>query len=228
MTTDQIVRTGSAVRSEVVPMKRHRPQRGRRTKRLLAGIVVTALVSGVSAAAASAAGEGRKPLLREKVDERFTEEVDPFALDVCGVELRLDGRIWGQFVLYGDMTARQHLNIEFISSDPSTGDIVFIERDAETFFQVPISETVDEQAGTLTLVYETRITGLPLKGRVPGEGVLSRDAGWVTEVATVVLDLATGEQLSVETEFVDFRGPHPFVELTPVERDALFCSAVAG
>jgi hypothetical protein len=126
------------------------------------------------------------------------------------------------------MTARQHLNIEFISSDANTGDIVFIERDAETFFQVPISETTDEQAGTVTLVYETKITGLPVRGRVPGEGVFLRDAGWVTEVATVVLDLETGEHLSVDAEFVDSRGPHPFVELTPAERDALFCSAVAG
>jgi len=228
MTSNPIVPRGSAVRSELVPIRRHRGHRGRRTKEALAGIVMTALLAGVWPAAANAAGDSRKPLLRETIDERFAEEVDPFALEVCGVELRLEGRIWGQFVLYGDMTARQHLNIELISSDPSTGDIVFIERDAETFFQVPISETVDEQAGTVTLVFETRITGLPVRGRIPGEGVLLRDAGWVTEVATVVLDLATGEQLTVEAEFVDFRGPHPFVELTPAERDAVFCRAVAG
>jgi hypothetical protein len=226
MTTNPTVGWAS-VRSAVNPVTTHRGRRGRRTTGLLAVIATTALLAGVSPTAANAAGDSRTPLLREKIDERFAEEVDPFALEVCGVELRLDGRIWGQFVLYGDMTARQHLNIEFISSDPSTGDVVFVERDAETFFQVPISETIDEQAGTVTLVYETKITGLPVKGRVPGEGVLIRDAGWVTEVATVVLDLETGEQLSVDAEFVDFRGPHPFVELTAAERDALFCGAVA-
>jgi hypothetical protein len=228
MTTNLIVGTGGAVRSEVVSATPHRRQRARRAAALLAGIVMTALLTGVSPTAANAEGDSRKPLLREKIDERFAEEIEPSVLELCGVELRIDGHIWGQFVLYGDMTARQHLNIDFTWSTPSTGEIVLIERDAETFFQVPISETIDEQAGTVTLVYETKITGLPIKGRVPGEGVLIRDAGWVTEVATVVLDLDTGEQLSVEAEFTDIRGPHPFAELTPAERDALFCSAVAG
>jgi len=213
MTTNLIVGTGGAVRSEVVSATPHRRQRARRAAALLAGIVMTALLTGVSPTAANAEGDSRKPLLREKIDERFAEEIEPSVLE---------------FVLYGDMTARQHLNIDFTWSTPSTGEIVLIERDAETFFQVPISETIDEQAGTVTLVYETKITGLPIKGRVPGEGVLIRDAGWVTEVATVVLDLDTGEQLSVEAEFTDIRGPHPFAELTPAERDALFCSAVAG
>lgn len=200
----------------------------RQARALLAGIVTTALLVGVSATAADAAGDGRKPLHREKVDERFAEAVDPFALELCGVELRLDGRIWGQFVLYGGMTARQHLNIEFVSSDPSTGEVLLVERDAENFFQVPVSVTVDEQAGTLTIVYETRITGLPFKARIPGEGVVLRDAGWIMEIATVVMDLATGQVLSVDARFGEMRGPHPFVELTPEERDALFCSAVAG
>jgi hypothetical protein len=194
----------------------------------LAGVVLTALLVGGSATAADAAEDGRKPLLREKIDMQMTEEVDPFALEVCGVALRFDGRVRGQFVLYGDLTTRQHLNIDYVWSDPATGDPVFVERDAETFFQVPISETVDEQAGTLTTVYETRITGLPLKGRVPGEGVLIRDAGRITEVATVVTDLATGELMSVDAEFGEVRGPHPFAAMTPEERDALFCSAVGG
>jgi hypothetical protein len=206
----------------------HRGQNGRRTMGLLAGIVMTAVLVGVSAIAANAADDSRKPLLREQIDERIAEEVDPFALEVCGVEVRIEGRIWGQFILYGDLTARQHLNIEVTWSDPSTGDTLLVERDAETFFEIPVSETVDEQAGTLTLVFETTITGQPLKGVIPGEGVLIRDAGWATEIVTVVLDLATGEELSVDEQFIEFRGPHPFIELTPAERDAQFCSAVAG
>lgn len=226
MTTSPNVAAVSIVRSDVVPAAGTRRPRGRRAAGLLAGVFVAALIAGGAPAAANAAGESRKPLLRETIDERFAEETDPFALEACGVELRLDGRIWGQFVLYGDMTARQHLNIEFVSSDPSTGEVVLIERDAETFVQVPISETVDEEAGMVTLVYETKIAGLPIKGRVPGEGVVIRDAGWIIEIATVVLDLHTGEQLSVQAEFTDVRGPHPFSELTPEERDALFCSLV--
>jgi hypothetical protein len=196
-----------------------------------AALGVLLIVQGAGPAApafagAPAAGASRRPVLREQIDDRFVEEQDPFALDVCGVEALVEGRVWGHSVQYGDMTVRQHLNIEFTWSDPQSGQTLLVERDAETFFQVPISETVDADAGTLTVVYETRITGLPLKGVVPGEGVILRDAGWIEEVATVVVDLATGEVVSVDGRFLDSRGPHPFAELTPAERDAVFCTAL--
>lgn len=195
------------------------------------GVALIALASGPATTALATrhdADAGRRPLVREQIDERFVDEIDPFALDVCGVAVRAEGRVWGHFVQYGDLTARQHLNIEITWSDRQTGDTLFVERDAETFFQVPVSETVDEHAGTLTLVYETTIIGLPLKGLVPGEGVLIRDAGWIIELTTVVVDLASGEEISVDSRFLDFRGPHPFAALAPTERDALFCQALAG
>jgi hypothetical protein len=195
------------------------------------GVALIALASGPATTASAArhdAAEGRQPLVREQIDERFVDEIDPFALDVCGVAVRAEGRVRGHFVQYGDLTARQHLNIEITWSDPQTGDTLFVERDAETFFQVPMSETVDEDAGTITVVYETTITGLPLKGLVPAEGVLIRDAGWIIELTTVVVDLATGEEISVDGRFLDFRGPHPFAALTPTERDAVFCQALVG
>lgn len=178
--------------------------------------------------ASSHAEQARRPLLREKIDDRFVEDPDPFARDVCGIEVRVEGRVWGHSVQYGDLTVRQHLNIKFTWTDPRSGETLLVERDAETFFQVPISETIDEQAGTLTVVYETRITGLPLKGVVPGEGVILRDAGWIEERVTVVVDLATGEVVTVDGQFLDSRGPHPFAELTRDERDAVFCSALVG
>jgi len=49
MTTNPIVGTGGAVRSEVVPVTPHRRHRAHRTTGLLAGIVMTALFTGVSA-----------------------------------------------------------------------------------------------------------------------------------------------------------------------------------
>ncbi|MPZ72103.1 MAG: hypothetical protein GEU74_02540 [Nitriliruptorales bacterium] len=209
--------------------------RSARRRRALLGLVLGAVLlvqaSGPAATALAAtqgAQNGREPLLREQIDDRFVEEPDLFVLEVCGLEVRVQGRIRGHFVLYGDLTARRHLNIEFIWSDLESGDTLFVERDAETFFEVPISETVDEQAGTLTLVFETLITGLPLKGMVPGEGVVIRDAGRITQLVTVVLDLETGDEISVDEQFVDVRGPHPFAELTPDERDAVFCNALAG
>ena len=206
----------------------------RRRRALLGAVFGVVLVAQMSAPATTAvasshdAEPGRRPVLREQIDDRFVEERDLFARDVCGVEVRVAGRVWGHFVQFGDLTARQHLNIEFTWSDPHSGDTLLVERDAETFFQVPLSETVDEQAGTLTVVYETTITGLPLKGIVPGEGVLLRDAGWIEELVTVVMDLATNEVIAVDGKFLDFRGPHPFAELTPAERDEVFCRALAG
>jgi hypothetical protein len=166
--------------------------------------------------------------MRAEIDDRFIEEPDPFALDVCGVELRVQGRIWGHVVVYGDLTTRRHLNIEITWSDLHSGETLLVERDAETFFEVPISETVDEDAGTLTLVFEAKITGLPMKGVIPGEGTLIRDAGWITQLVTVVLDLDTGDEISVDEQFVEYRGPHPFADLTAAERDALFCASVIG
>jgi hypothetical protein len=196
------------------------------------GIALGVLTCGPAAAVlAGNHGEppSRQPIAREQIDDRFVDEIDPFALDVCGVEVRVEGRIWGHVVLYSDESARRHLNIEIIWSDPETGDVLLVERDAETFFEeAPISQTVDEQAGTLTIVFEAKITGLPLKGVVPAEGVLIRDAGWITQLVTVVLDLETGEEISVADQFLDVRGPHPFAELTPAERDALFCTAISG
>lgn len=191
------------------------------------GVALLALTFGPVLAVPAGAESGRKPLLREQIDDRFVEEPDLHALDVCGIEVRFEGRVRGHFVLYGDLTARRHLNIEFTWYDLQTGAPLFVERDAETFFEVPISETVDQQAGTLTLVFESTIIGLPLKGIVPGEGVIIRDAGRITEIVTVVLDLETGAELSVSGQFTDdVSGPHPFAELTPAERDAVFCDAL--
>ena len=210
----------------------HRVARRRRS--LLGSVLGVVLIVQASGPATTAvagghdAAPGRRPLLHEQIDDRFVEEPDPFVLDVCGVVVRVEGRVWGHVVQYGDLTSRQHLNIEITWSDPQSGDTLLVERDAETFFQVPISETVDEQAGTLTLVYETTIVGLPLKGIVAGAGVLIRDAGWITELVTVVVDLETDEVLMVDGQFLDFRGPHPFAALTPAERDELFCVALAG
>jgi len=218
--------TATAARAGHRFARRHRALLGS-----VLGVLLIAHASGPATPAAAAAHDeqaGRQPLVREQIDERFVDEPDLFALDVCGVAVRAEGRVRGHYVLYGDLTARRHLNIEIIWSDLQSGDTLLVERDAETFFQVPISETVDEQAGTLTLVYETTITGLPLKGIDPGEGVVIRDAGWITELITVVLDLATGEEISVDGQFLDFRGPHPFAALSPAERDAVFCSALAG
>ena len=232
MTATSSDSTGEVVASITTPgaaLTGHRAARRRRV--LLGAVLAVGLVAQASGAATPVSADGhsddpgRRRLVREPIDERFVEEPDPFALDVCGVEVRVEGRVWGHFVLYGDLTARQHVNIEIIWSDIESGETLLVERDAETFFEVPISETVDEEAGTLTVVFERTITGQPLKGIVPGEGVLVRDAGWITELVTVVMDLDT-EEVTEIGQFLEHRGPHPFAALTPTERDAIACSAL--
>ena len=65
------------------------------------------------------------------------------------------------------------------------------------------TESVDEEAGTITFV--SRIRGLPEQIRTPGGGVITRDAGIITVANT--FDLETEEFISFE--ILDVKGPHP-------------------
>ena len=201
---------------------------GSLSRRIVFVMAVTTALTVAVGSTAVAAGDSRKPLLREAIGDVVVNEVDALVFEACGVEVRSETRVRGHFVLYGDLSARTHLNFEIVYADPETGDVLAIERDAETFFDdAPLSETVDEDAGTRTVVFESTLAGLPFRAIVPGEGVLLRDAGRITFLTTVVFDLATGEELSFEEEVTDVRGPHPFIELTPEERIALLCSVVS-
>ena len=83
--------------------------------------------------------EGGKPLVQEQFDTRFVEEPDLLVLAVCGVEVRTEFHFWGNFTLYSDLSARTHQNSEIISTDPVTGEVLLIERNAFSFGDVRIS-----------------------------------------------------------------------------------------
>jgi hypothetical protein len=193
-------------------------------RRLWTALVVVALVA-TAVPTALAAGGGR-PLEQERFDDRFVEDPDLFVLDVCGVAVRTEFHFWGSFTLYPDMTARTHFNTDIVSTDPDTGEVLLVERNAGNSFSEPAVEIFDEEAGTLTLMFEDTFRGVPFKWRVPGEGVILLDAGSVTFNTTLVIDLDTGEVISFEDTLSDVHGPHP--SLTDSERLEIFCEAMGA
>ncbi|MGH8942990.1 MAG: hypothetical protein ACRDWF_09270, partial [Acidimicrobiia bacterium] len=136
-------------------------------RRLLTALVVVALVA-MAVPTALAAGGGR-PLVQERFDDRFVEEPEQFVLDVCGVEVRTEFHFSGSFTLYPDMTARNHVNTDIVSTDPDTGEVLLVERNAQNIFSEPVVEIFDEEAGTLTLMFEDTVRGVPFTWRIPGE-----------------------------------------------------------
>ena len=195
-------------------------------RRLWTALVVVALVA--SAVPTALAAGGGRPLIQERFDDRFVEDPDLFVLDVCGVEVRTEFHFWGNFTLYPDMTARSHFNDDIVSSDPATGEVLLVERNSGNVFSEPPVEIIDEEAGTLTLMFEDTFRGVPFKWRVPGEGVVLLDAGTVTFNATVVIDLATDEVISFEETLSDLHGPHPSLTQPDSETIEIFCGAMGA
>lgn len=196
-------------------------------RRLGKTILAVVVLLAAAAPAALAAGGGQ-PLVQERFDDRFVEEPEPFVLDACGVEVRAEFHFWGNFTLYPDMTARTHFNDHIVATNPATGEVLLVERNSGNVFSEPVVETVDEEAGTLTVMFEDTFRGVPFKWRVPGEGVILLDAGTVTFTGTVVIDLATDEVISFEETISDLHGPHPSLSLPESEIIALFCEALGG
>ena len=185
-------------------------------------LALSLLTSGVPAANAV----GGKPVVVERWDDRFTEEPEVFVLDECGVEVRTSFHFKGSFTLYADGTARIHENVEIVSSEPGSGDTLLIERNTVNRTSAPPKELIDEDAGTVTLMFDDLFVGLPLRWLIPGQGTLIRDAGTVRFITTVVLDLDTGQEIAFEQETTGVRGPHPYSELTDSEATNLLCDVL--
>jgi hypothetical protein len=192
---------------------------------ILALAVATLMLSVVPAVWA----QGGKPVFVDRFDDRFVEDPDLFVLDFCGIDgVRTEFHFKGSFTLYEDGSAKLHLNEDIVSTDSATGSVLLVVRNAFNVFSEPVEEIVDEDAGTLTLIFDDTFVGLPLMWMVPGEGVLIRDAGVVRFVATVVLDLETGEEISFTAEITELHGPHPFLDLSDEEIAGIFCGAMSA
>ena len=193
-------------------------------RRLWTALVVVALVA-MAVPTALAAG---RPLEQERFDDRFVEEPDEAVLDLCGVEVRTEFHFWGSFTLNADLTSRAHFNDDIRTTNPVTGEVLLVERNSGNVFSEPPVEIIDEEAGTLTLMFEDTFRGVPFKWRVPGQGVILLDAGSVTFNATLVIDLATDELISFEETLSDVHGPHPSLDMTDSELTDIFCEAMGA
>lgn len=192
---------------------------------ILALAVATLMLSVVPAVWA----QGGKPVFVDRFDDTFVEDPDLFVLDFCGIDgVRTEFHFKGSFTLYEDGSAKLHLNQKIVSTDSATGSLLFIERIAFNVFSEPVEEIVEEEAGTLTLIFDDTFVGLPLRWMVPGQGVLLRDAGVARFVATVVLDLETGEEISFTEEITELHGPHPSLDLSDEEVAGIFCGAMSA
>jgi hypothetical protein len=149
----------------------------------------------------------------ERVQERV---VDVFEnVDVCGVNVDIVSEVRFTELTFFD---KEGNFLRFMS--PASGRTTFTTDDGrqvvQHFAQLFIQEEiVDEQAGTLTLLFTFK--GLPSQLKSAQGGVVLRDAGIITFALT--LDLETGEELSFETILI--KGPHPEAE----SDFTIFCDA---
>ena len=171
----------------------------RRAGSMLLALALTAMLAAPAAAAApyterfSNAGSGQ--------DDTLTE--------ACGAPITMAWSQRGTYIEYADGSIRIHVNFQATYFGPGGSAQ---EQGAYTIHGSPLTVTIDEVTGTLTETFTDRHTGLPVKGMIPGAGVIVRDAGSVTFDVTVVFDLESGDFISFSSVPRDVRGPHPSLD----------------
>ena len=126
--------------------------------------------------------------------------------------------------MFDDLTTRQQINYDWTMFNPVTDKSV-IETGAFNVTTLPVMELVDEDLGTLTLIFEDSIKGLAFKWSQPGVGVLLRDAGVITYQLTLVLDMDTGGVIDEDFNILS-KGPHPFSYMSEPDKAAIICGAL--
>ena len=197
-------------------------------RRLSTAVMAVAVLMTMAVPSALATGGGT-PLLQYGWHDEFVEEVDQTVLDLCGVEVRTEFHYSGHSTLYADTTSRSHFVSHIVSTDPATGEILLVERNASQLSSELGTFFYDELTGIATSTYETTYQGVPYKLQIPGKGVISLDAGTVTIGFTVVTDLNTGQVISHETTFSDVHGPHPsLTQQSDAEWLEMWCGAMGA
>ena len=171
-------------------------------KRALSLLLASTLTAVLAAPAAAA-----QPYV-----ERFSNAdsgQDAFLTEACGAPITKAWSERGTYIEYADGSIKLHVNFQATYSGPGGSAQ---EHGAWTLHGSPITVTIDEVAGTLTETFTDRHTGLPVKGMIPGSGIIVRDAGSVTFDVTVVFDLESGDFISFSSVPRDVRGPHPSLD----------------
>lgn len=184
-----------------------------RTRAIALVVLLLALVLGPLAAPSQA--QGRHGLVdRNFYEESFdsgAEEPDPFWEEQCGVRVRYTGDITVVESVFRDGTLVLRINEQRRWYDFDTGELLLAQKDREILTEKPVSETVDERAGTRTVVLEVDYVGVPLRLMKPHDGVVLMSAGLLERVITLVFDLETGELLSEGVQVTQVAGPHPYL-----------------
>lgn len=176
-----------------------RPHLPRRALSMLLACTLAAVLAAPTAAA--------QPYV-----ERFSNAdsgQDDVLTEACGAPITMAWSQRGTYIQYADGSIRIHVNFQATYSGPGGSAQ---EQGAYTIHGSPVTVTIDEVAGTLTETFTDRHTGLPVKGMIPGSGMIVRDAGSVTFDVTVVFDLESGDFISFSSVPRDVRGPHPSLD----------------
>lgn len=178
-----------------------------RIRRLL--IAITAAAMFVTVLSGTALAD--KPVFMDRFVDEFSME-DPEAAAECGLStVHVDGVVKGTFKEFANGTFWEQVvgKIEFTGPN---GEGPVILSFANAHEGNPVSESFDPATGLLTLVFEDTFVGNPEKWRIPGIGVVVRDAGFLSWTVTVVIDTNTDELVSEEFTDVVIHGPHPIFE----------------
>jgi len=167
---------------------------------------------------------GAQPISMEKLQESEGPFIDPVLLDWCGAEILITYNMKGKVVVFDDLTARQHINYDWTMFNPVTDKSV-IETGAFNVTTPPVMELVDENLGTLTLIFEDTLKGLVFKWLQPGVGVLLRDAGVISYQLTLVIDMDTGDLIDEDFNILS-KGPHPYSFMSQPDGAAIICGAL--
>jgi hypothetical protein len=159
----------------------------------------------------------------DRFRDNFTEQ-DDFWTETCGFTVIRDTAISGhQFDLNGGRIT--FTIVETTRFTSPYGTVVF--RQSSTAHRQPLTVVSDvDGVRTETDVYS--ITGLGFALIDPGTGLVLSDRGSLTLRATIEIDDATGDVLSVAFEILEVSGPHPGVDTPEDTYNALFCAALAG
>ena len=154
-----------------------------------------------------------------------------FLSDACGVPNVTVMTTEKVNLWVGNGTEVGHVGFTTVITNSDTGQ--YIVESASFRIETTFSETLGSD-GLLTIDFEDTFTGVPIKWRAPGQGVIARDAGSINFAGQLVID--TTIDPAVEDPVVSFnevitqKGPHPFADnFGPTDEQAeAFCTAIGG
>ncbi len=199
----------------------------------LATFVAVAGLGFVSAAGVASAAKPVDGAERVKSNETFQDpgfaEFLSFACGVANVDVTVTEKldIW-----VSEAGASGHANVKTVITNTDTGQ--YVTQSVANQFASSATEVVGDD-GLLHVDAVDVNKGLALKWQAPGQGVIVRDAGNITILTSLVVDLSIDPEVADPVisfeQTIDSKGPHPWAEQgfgpTPEQAEAI-CGAIGG